>query len=331
MRVLAMVAAYPPRQCVGSWMMTHGLLRALVARGHRVDVVLSAMTGDAYLLDGVHVWPHVGKSDPFRFLADADVIVAHTGGAGRPTTLGQMTGVPVVHICHNTSAQSAAMLRRGGAALTVFNSVQMAARFAGHGPSIVVHPPVDVATFPTASGDHVTLINVSPEKGAETFYRLAERLPDLRFLGVKGGYGQQVVRDLPNVEILDHVRSDRMRDEVYGRTRILLMPSAHESWGMTGVEAMASGIPVIAHPTDGLRESLGDAGVFVDREDIDAWVAEIRRLQDKRRWNGASRRAKKRAAELDPVPSLERWCVAVEDLARVPARLRRQLPVPVPA
>jgi glycosyltransferase involved in cell wall biosynthesis len=330
-RVMAMLAAYPPRQCVGSWMMTHGLLRALVARGHHVDVVLSSLDGEPYVLDGVHVWPHVDKSDPFRFLADADVIVAHLGGAGRATTLGQMTGVPVVHVCHNTSDQSAAMLRRGGAALTVFNSQQMAARFCGHGPSVVVHPPVDVDAFPASAGDHITLINLSEDKGAATFYALAERMPDLPFLGVKGGYGQQAVRDLPNVEILDHVPADRMREEVYGRTRILLMPSASESWGMTGVEAMASGIPVVAHPTDGLKESLGDAGIFVDREDVDAWVAEINRLLDKRRWNGASRRAKKRAAELDPSPGLERWCAAVENLARVPARLRRQLPVPVPA
>ena len=331
MRVLAMLAAYPPRQCVGSWMMTHGLLRALVQRGHHVDVVLSEMTGDAYELDGVNVWPRVDKADPFRFLANADVIVAHLGGASRATTLGQMCGLPVAHICHNTGDESVGALKRGGASLLVFNSQHMAARFAGHGPSVVVYPPVDVAAFPASSGDRVTLINLSADKGAATFYAVAERMPDLPFLGVKGGYGTQIVRELPNVEILDHVPSDRMRDEVYGRTRILMMPSAHESWGMTGVEAMASGIPVIAHPTDGLRESLGDAGIFVDRCDVDAWMTVIRRLQDKRRWNGASRRAKKRASELDPAPGLQRWCAAVENLARVPARLRRQLPVPVPA
>jgi glycosyltransferase involved in cell wall biosynthesis len=327
-----MVAAYPPGQGVGSWMMTHGLLRALVARGHEVDVVLSEMTGAPYELDGVRVWPHVDKSDPFRFVSNADVIVAHLGGAGRATTIGQMCGVPVVHVCHNTSDHSTGVLRRGGASLLVFNSQQMADRFAGYGSSVVVQPPVDVVAYATTPGDRVTLVNLSEDKGASVFYALAERLPDVQFLGVKGGYDRQIVHDdLPNVEIVEHVPSDLMRDEVYARTRILLMPSLHESWGLVGVEAMASGIPVIAHPTDGLRESLGSAGIFVDRADVDAWAAELQRLGDKRRWNGASRRAKKRVTELDPSDRLERWCRAVEELVHIPASLRRQLPVPAPA
>jgi glycosyltransferase involved in cell wall biosynthesis len=332
-RILAMVAAYPPAAGVGSWLMTHSLLRALVARGHEADVVLSIAEGPPYVLDGVRVWPHTGKSDPFRFLSDADVIVTHMGDAGRATTLGQMCGVPVIQICHNTGSQTASSLRRGGASLMVFNSRQMAAHFGDqhHGRSIIVHPPVDLAEYATTPGECITLINLSADKGADVFYRLAERFPDQRFLGVKGGYGKQVIEQAPNVEILDHVPADRMRDEVYARTRILLMPSAHESWGRTGIEAACSGIPVIAHPTEGLRESLGEAGTFADRGDLDTWETALKLLLDKRRWNGASRRAKKRAAELDPAADLERWCVAVEDLGRIPAKLRRQLPIPVPA
>jgi hypothetical protein len=326
MRILAMVAAYPPEQNVGSWLMTHELLRALVDRGHEADVVLSVAEGEPYVLDAVRVWPHRGKSDPFRFLADADVILTHLGDAMRATTLGQMTGVPVVQICHNTGGQTEASVRRGGASLLVFNSEQMAAHFAGYrGRSIIVRPPVRLAEYATSPGECITLINVSEDKGAATFYELAGRFPDLKFLGVQGGYGKQVLRKLPNVEILPHTPAGRMRDEVYARTRVLLMPSAHESWGRTAVEAMCAGIPVVATPTEGLKESLGSAGIFAPHDDLDAWEIEIRKLLDKRRWNAASRRAKKRAAELEPSEDLERWCAAVEDLARVPAKLRRQL------
>jgi glycosyltransferase involved in cell wall biosynthesis len=194
-----------------------------------------------------------------------------------------------------------------------------------------VHPPVDAAEYATTPGECITLINLSEDKGASVFYRLAERLPDQRFLGVVGGYGKQVIEEAPNVEVLPHVPADRIRDDVYAQTRILLMPSAHESWGRTGIEAMSSGIPVIAHPTEGLQESLAGAGIFADRDDLDAWETAVRLLLDKRRWNGASRRAKKRATELDPAADLERWCLAVEELGRIPAKLRRQLPVPVPA
>lgn len=329
MRVLAMVPDYPPRG-VGSWVMTHNLLRALVVRGHAVDVVLAAPTGDPYELDGVRVWPYKDKSDPFRFIDDASVLITHVESAGRPVALGNARGVPVVQIAHNAGAFTESALKRRAAALTVFNSQHTAARL---GPlcvrSMVIHPPVSAADYATTPGDAVTLVNLSEDKGAEVFYALAERFPDRQFLGVRGGYGTQVIPhgedDLPNVEVVDHVPPDQMRARVYARTRVLLMPSAHESWGRVGVEAMCSGIPVIAHPTPGLRESLGEAGTFCDRDDVDGWEDALRRLLDGRRWRAASRKAKTRAAELDPAADLDRWCREVENLARRRLRVRARV------
>lgn len=329
MRVLAMVPDYPPRG-VGSWVMTHTLLRALVERGHGVDVVLAVAEGDPYELDGVRVWPHRGKGDPFRFIDDASVLVAHVESAGRPIALGNARGVPVVQIAHNAGAFTESALTRRSAALTVFNSRHVAEKLADLCVrSIVLHPPVHPADYATTPGDAVTLVNLSQDKGAETFYALAERFPDRPFLGVRGGYGVQILPqgedDVPNVTVLGHVPPDRMRDEVYARTRILLMPSAHESWGRVGVEAMCSGIPVIAAPTPGLRESLGDAGVFCDRDDVDAWESTLRRLLDGRRWRPASRRALARAAELDPADDLDRWCSEIEALGRRRLRVRARI------
>ncbi|MBX5463806.1 MAG: glycosyltransferase family 4 protein [Steroidobacteraceae bacterium] len=302
-------------------MMTHAMLRALAARGHRVDVVLADRGGAPYVRDGVHVWPHRDKADPFRFLPDAHVIVAHVDSAARAVVLGETYRVPVVQVVHNTSASSAAALRRWPANLTVFNSEHAARALAGEcGRWIIVRPPVDPAEYATTPGDAVTLVNLSAAKGANTFYALAERFPERRFLGVQGGYGAQILPagpdDLPNVEVIGHVAPERMRDEVYARTRVLLMPSQFESWGRVGVEAMCSGIPVIAHPTPGLRESLGDAGTFVDRDDIDGWETALRRLLDGRRWRAASRRSLARAQELNPAQDLDTWCREVETIGR---------------
>lgn len=321
MRVMAMLPAYPPGQGVGSWIMTHTLMAALVARSHHADVVLTATDGDPYVLDGVHVWPHTGKSDPFRFVDDAHVLVAHAGSAARPATIGELRGIPVVQIAHSTGVVSDQEIRKRPVSLTVFNSEHMAERFAGlPGRSIVIRPPVHPADYETVPGDAITLINLSEDKGGQLFYQLADRFPDRRFLGVLGGYGVQVMPagpgDVPNVEVLSHVPADQMRDQVYARTRVLLMPSAHESWGRTGVEAFCSGIPVIAHPTDGLRESLGAAGVFVDRDDVAGWEQALRYLLDGRHWRAASRKAKARAAELDPSLDLDLWCREIENLGR---------------
>jgi glycosyltransferase involved in cell wall biosynthesis len=321
-----MVAAYPPGQNVGSWLMTHSLLRALVVKGHEVDVVLSTATGAPYVLDGVRVWPHVSKEDPFRHIASADVIVCHLEGGYRASVLGQTCGLPVVQIAHNTQGRALDIARRGGSNLLVCNSVQMAAQFADHaGRMVVVHPPVDPVEYATKPGDAITLINLSEDKGARVFYALADRFPDRKFLGVRGGYSDQVIEDHPNVEVIDHVPGYEMRERVYARTKVLLMPSAHESWGRTGVEAMCSGIPVIAHPTPGLHESLGSAGIFADRADVDSWETELRRLLDGRRWKAASRKATARALELDPAADLARWCEEIETLVRRTSSVRTRV------
>jgi glycosyltransferase involved in cell wall biosynthesis len=130
---------------------------------------------------------------------------------------------------------------------------------------------------------------------------------------VHGSYGEQIVRALPNVELREHGTDMRA---VYRSSRLVLMPSRYESWGRVGVEAMASGIPVLAHPTPGLHESLGEAGIYLDRDDPAAWITAIRELlEEPARWRAASRKARARSAQLDPDEDLARWCAAIEALA----------------
>jgi glycosyltransferase involved in cell wall biosynthesis len=154
-------------------------------------------------------------------------------------------------------------------------------------------------------------------KGGELFRRLAEQMPDATFLGVTGGYGpQQDMSGLPNVDVLPHVPNSEMREQVWSRTRVLLVPSAYESWGRVASEALCSGIPVIATPTPGLVENLGDAGIFIDRADTDGWIGAIRRLQEPAAYQAARGRALARAAEQQRMhlEDDERWCASVEAL-----------------
>jgi glycosyltransferase involved in cell wall biosynthesis len=318
-RVLVMAHLFPPAHNAGAERMLLAMLRALTVGGHEVDVALSQPHGqirEPYDIGGIRVHPHRDKNDPFRFLGDCDLIVTHLENTQRASILGQMYGIPVVHVCHNTFPQTAQWLRKGGPALAVYNSRWMAAEFAAVDVrSIVIAPPIFAADYATTPGDCVTLINLFESKGASVFWGLAGRFPGQRFMGVKGAYGHQDVRDLPNVEVLDHIDGDHMAAKVYARTRVLLMPSIYESYGRTALEAACSGIPTIAHPTPGLKESLGDAGWFADRGDIDAWERQLRVLLDGRRWPKASRAAKNRAAQLDPDADLTLWCDTVEEVA----------------
>lgn len=329
MRVLAMLHLFPPHHNAGAERMVLAMLRALVARGHDVDVLLSQKHPEitsTYEIGGITVHPHREKTDPFAFLDDADVIVTHLENTPRAAALGESFKIPVAKVVHNTFMPTRMQLQRG-IGLAVYNSEWMAQEFADLDvKSVVIRPPVAVQDYATSPGDHITLINLYEPKGPRTFYALAERFPDLSFLAVHGAYGTQVIKHLPNVEHVEHIDGDRMRDEVYARTRILLVPSDYESWGRVGIEAMCSGIPVIAHPTPGLLESLGEAGIFCDRRKIDDWQTAITGLLKPRTYAAASKRAKARAAALDPVDDLERWCGAMEELAERRTQFRHLAP-----
>lgn len=338
MRVLAMVHAYPPAYNAGAEMTMHAMLRRLVQDGHDVDVVVSepiaGMNPSVHDYEGVTVHPHVNASDPMPFFTDkpkrADVVISHLHNTLRAAALCDIHQIPMVHLVHNTHEFTRGAIRRGPCQLAVFNSHWMHEDFKGFWgrvssapmpSSIVVHPPVDPQDYAAPKhGSRVTLINLTQAKGGELLWRLAEALPAVKFLGVRGAYGEQVIRSEarwpPNVEVLDHVTPTEMASKVYGQTKLLLMPSVYESYGRTAIEAAHNGIPTIAHPTPGLREALGNTGTFVDRDDLAGWVAAIRYLSSPRGFSAASKRVKTYASSLDFEGDLTRFVDAMEGVVR---------------
>lgn len=304
MKVAAHLPLYPPGSLVGAWLSTHQCLAGMADRGHQVKVT-TYLSGPRfpYTIDGVEVSPKAPVD------LGCDVMVSHLGDNQEASKAAKAAGVPSVRMVHGIPTAN----QRLDDDLAVFNSQSLADHVGWDGPSVVVHPPVRGDDYRTTPGDMVTLINLTPNKGGYLFWKLAERFPDVQFLGVRGGYGPQVVRRLPNVEVIQPTPD--IRDLVYARTRILLMPSQNETWGRTAIEAAHSGIPTIASPTPGLVESLGDGGIFVPQIHTDGWVENIRLLLDPARWILASRRALARAVELDPTDDINRFCDSLESLA----------------
>lgn len=69
-------------------------------------------------------------------------------------------------------------------------------------------------------------------------------------------------------------------DALLGRAVALTFPSLHEGYGLPVAEAMALGCPVIASRTTALPEVVGNAGLLVDPDDIDGWIAAMLRVLD---------------------------------------------------
>lgn len=327
LRIVARVHSMPPDHNAGSEWMLHSMLRPLVQRGHDVQVWLSryGATREEYALDGVRVVPQSARLDLPKAIRRSDLVISHLENVPSAGAMARGYGKPLVVIGHNCAPVIFRSMALAGTTLAVYNSVAMrreADVIFGERPEwprpereLIVRPPVYAADYATTPGDRVTLVNLCKEKGGDVFWALARRMPDVKFLAVKGAYGQQITHDdLPNVEIVPHMPGDRMRDEVYACTRVLLMPSVSESWGRAAVEAMHSGIPVICAPTPGMVEMAGEAGIFAEAGDKPAWEAALRRLLEPGEWRLASKRAAARARELDPTADLAAWCSAVEDV-----------------
>lgn len=332
MRVVALIHFAVPYRMAGSETMVHTMLQALVEKGHEVHAVVSDMpeAPREWLEGGVryHSRNGIGPAASRAGTLAPDVIVTHHQNATRAIMLAKQRGVPSVFIQHNTFGMNTQILATKPD-LTVFNTHWMAAAWRHHAVNwMVVHPPVWPREHATTPGDHVTLINLNRHKGVEVFQRLARHFPNVPFLGVTGGHGEQVTWGMPpNVELIP--QTFNMKRDVWPRTKVLIVPSAYESYGMVGPEACASGIVVVAAPTPGLQEGLGAAGIFAKRDQIAQWVAHLRRLlTDQHAYDEASAACRRRSAELSPEPELAQWVGAVEALYAAAAARRTGAQVP---
>lgn len=300
--------------------MMHEVLEGLVERGWDALIVAVEHKGPAYRRGGIIV----------EALSDAEMVIPYSWCDLALTHLDVTPmamawaryGRPLVHLVHNHRQLLHHRVPDDGKNVAVWNSEWLGPAAGGwSGPQIVCRPPTrpelheaQHAEKPWAEGTKTaTLVNLLGQKGGSLFWRLAERMPDWQFIGVEGAYGYQEIPDpLPmNGELV--YQTDDLRP-VWARTSVALVPSWYESWGLAAVEALCSGIPVIAHPTPGLQESMGSAATFVDRDDEDAWVSALRSFEDPwtyaRRSDDARARADAlRAQSTFDLDHLHRFCL----------------------
>lgn len=348
---------FPPEHNAGSETTVHAALRAMVNRGHTVRVVCDRSKTAPYNIDGIEVVRPQRRgvqSWMENYVKDADVLVTHLDLTSQAMTLAMAVKKPLVHFVHNSSQM---MYWRVDArvpyknSLTIYNSNWLANTPSQWGPqilpdewksphSIIVHPVVEPERYRCERGDSITLVNPTAGKGARTFYALAKKMPEYQFLTAQGGYGiqepcpkgpnthpfwdeagnEKPCEGLPNVT---HVKNDPDIRNIFRRTKVLLMPSDYESYGRAGVEAACAGIPTIAHPTLGLLEAFGDAGIFLERAEgqdpsgpneegvdnakLSLWETEIKRLMtDEVYYKKRSQMVLDHVAKFDPESEFDR-------------------------
>jgi len=295
LRILVHAGSYLPVVNAGAEWALHGLLCGLRERGHEVTVYAPDFAREGEY-DGVRVV--CTPRNVLGLYREHDIVIGQLDGTSRAVDMARRADIPLALYAHNPRALNYAGVDRRNLLLLLICAEWLRGQYPTVKHIQTVNPPIDAERYRVERpGRRVTLINLNRSKGGELFWRLAARMPDIEFLGARGGYGRQVmVKPLPaNVRVLEN--SPDMR-QVYAETGILIAPSfGGESWGRCGLEAAASGIPTIAYPTAGLRESLGEAGIFVESEEPAAWEAAIRALREPETYAAASAAARARFAE----------------------------------
>lgn len=141
----------------------------------------------------------------------------------------------------------------------------------------IIYPPIDTSRYHCIEyGDFWLSVNrLYPEKRIELQIEAFRSMPEERLV-IVGGYAEgdhagRYVGSLrqnlpPNVEILGEVTEEELLD-LYGRCRGLVCTALDEDFGLTPVEAMASGKPVVAVNEGGFRETVTpETGVLVPVE-----------------------------------------------------------------
>ena len=298
---------YPPLRNAGSEWMAHAMNLYLIrTAGWKVNVILNEVGVNEF--ERVHIINRKNKLEVQRSITHSTAIMSQYDNEQNAVMTAIRAKRPIVCVMHNNYRKkylTQYQLLMPKNLYLIHNSYWIKEYYSSHNiPSIVVYPPVYWRDYQTeTTREYVTLINLNKNKGGKVLINIAKAMPEVKFMGVKGGYDSQIQdKRLRNVEYVPN--TSHIKD-IYAKTGILLVPSKEESWGRVAVEAMSSGIPVVAHPAPGLLESCGEAGIFCDRDDTAAWVAAIQRLQtDKDYYKSVSDRCLARAKELDPQPQL---------------------------
>lgn len=290
------VKDYVPMTKAGAEITLHEIMLRLKEKGHHVIVFCNNPSVDEY--EGITIKP---ANNINKFGKQIDVIFTQLDFTKNALTIARELNKPIVHLAHGDASLKLYRLNYKNVQMIISNSnwVNDSFKTLVNVPKLVVYPPLTIDKYKVNNKDAkaITMVNLIDLKGGNLFWQLARVMPDREFIAVKGGYGNQIMypKDLPNVTIMEN--QDDMR-EVFKKSRIILMPSSYESWGRVGMEAAVSGIPTIATATEGLLESLGNSGVFLENRDVASLVEAIRLLDDEETYKKHSEFAKNRALEV---------------------------------
>ena len=274
--------SFLPTTFAGSELSGYETIKYLRSRGHTIIIFVKEWEVSEY--DGFKIYKY-DIQDKFcqQEITNCDLVFFQMGDDPKNLEIVKYRKEPVYVFIHVIDRYPWLLQQRMSFPIcVVYNSHMTQDSLPTLHDNMRMIPYVDTDRFKalrekTIQNNVVCLINCNRNKGGELFKELAQKMPNVQFLGVKGGYSNQVI-DSKGPKNLTYMENQENITVVFKKIGILVMPSKNETWGRTAVEAMSAGVPVIHSEAPGLVECVGGAGIMCVHNDVDAWVDAINRL-----------------------------------------------------
>jgi hypothetical protein len=263
MTVVALSHGYPPLWNMGGEVSLHRTMKAI-----REESYVLTKTDKPYTFEGISV-RQINTPNVLDINADPMPIAKQLQELNARVVIGQ-NELSIVNV-HTPprygSGISAAMLQSDYA---IYNT-KAAAKAWGEPDAFVLHPPISpLPKNISNSGDAYTLLSSLTNKGVGVVIDLAKMYPNQRFIIVRSPaeptHGlkniEEIVAKIPNIELHPRVAPENV-DIYLKQTRILLVPSRYETYGMSAIEAAGYGIPSVHVDTPDVREGIGGAAILI--------------------------------------------------------------------
>ncbi len=301
-QVAPLVESVPPKLYGGTERVVSYITEELVKRGH--DVVLFA-SGDsktkaeleavvpkALRLSGIHHYEPYTMMELARVFERAeefDIIHCHVDYFAFPFC--RLTNTPVVHTMHgrlDLPFYRDLVREFPDVMLVSISDNQRTPILEANFVATIHHGlPKDLYDFNDDPDDYVLFLGrISPEKRPDLAIKAAVKAGVKIKIAAKidvadRDYYERHIKDLMKHPLVEYVGEvdDRQKNELIGRAMALMMPiDWPEPFGLTAIEALACGTPVIARPCGALPEIVVDGKVGFLRWELEELAEAIKKV-----------------------------------------------------
>jgi putative colanic acid biosynthesis glycosyltransferase len=160
-------------------------------------------------------------------------------------------------------------------------------------PLKVIHNGINLEVFKPTKGnfrkknnlvDQFIILGVAnrwaPRKGLQYFIELAKQCADDEAI-VLVGLSENQLKEIPQ-NIIGISRTDNMEElaDIYSGADVFVNPTLDEALGMTNIEALACGTPVITFDTGGSPETVSpETGLVIKKGDLNSLIQAIKHMK----------------------------------------------------